>query len=141
MAGMTDLTEMLRNLDPVVRDGGFVYVVRPDDGFDSAEDMEWEWVEMEAETVIVEDEGRTLIVAEGLAADYELEFDGVFGWITLQVHSSLHAVGLTAAVSTALAGAGISCNMLAGFHHDHLLVPLDRLDDALAVIGSLAATR
>ena len=134
---MTDLTEMLRSLDPVVRDGGFVYVLRPDD---TVEDMEWEWVEMEAEAVIVEDEGRTLIVAEELAADYELDFDGVFGWITLQVHSSLHAVGLTAAVSTALAQAGISCNMLAGYHHDHLLVPQDRLDDALAVIGSLAQT-
>ena len=48
------------------------------------------------------------------------------------------AVGLTAAVSTALARAGIACNMLAGFHHDHLLVPLNRLDDALDVLDTLA---
>ena len=73
-----------------------------------------------------------LLDAEGLA------YDAVFGWITLEVHSSLEAVGLTAAVSTTLAQAGISCNMLAGYFHDHLLVPVDRLDDALSLLRRLA---
>ena len=54
------------------------------------------------------------------------------------MHSSLEAVGLTAAVSTTLAQAGISCNMLAGYFHDHLLVPVDRLDDALSLLRRLA---
>ena len=67
-----------------------------------------------------------------------LDYDYVAGWITLTVQSSLAAVGLTAAVSTALAEAGISCNVVAGYHHDHLLVPADRLDDALAALRRLA---
>ena len=46
-------------------------------------------------------------------------------------------MGLTAAVSTALAGAAISCNVLAGFHHDHLFVPADRADEALDVLLAL----
>ena len=54
------------------------------------------------------------------------------------MHSALDAVGLTAAVSTALADAGISCNVLAGFHHDHLVVPADRATDALALLSALA---
>ena len=58
-------------------------------------------------------------------------------WLTVAVHSSLEAVGLTAALSTALADRGIPCNVLAGFHHDHLLVPLDRADDALEALDRL----
>jgi uncharacterized protein len=54
------------------------------------------------------------------------------------VHSALDAVGLTAAVSRALAAAGLSCNVLAGLHHDHLLVPAGRADEALAVLRELS---
>nr|WP_269151213.1 ACT domain-containing protein [Spelaeicoccus albus] len=68
-----------------------------------------------------------------------MPYSFVAGWITLQVHSALDAVGLTAAVSTALATAEISCNVIAGNYHDHLLVPIDRLDDALGVLRELTA--
>ncbi len=64
----------------------------------------------------------------------------MFAWITLTVHSSLEAVGLTAAVANTLASAGIACNVLAGFHHDHLLVPIDRVDDAMAALSRLSAS-
>jgi hypothetical protein len=50
------------------------------------------------------------------------------------VQSSLDAVGLTAAVSAKLAAIGIPCNVLAGYHHDHVLVPVDRVDDAITVL-------
>ena len=59
-------------------------------------------------------------------------------WLTLDVHSSLLAVGLTAAVSTALAGAGIPANVIAGFHHDHILVPEDRADEAVSCLQRLS---
>ena len=60
-------------------------------------------------------------------------------WITLSVHSALDGVGLTAAVSGALAGAGIACNMVAAHHHDHLFVPEADADRAMVVLLALQA--
>ena len=62
-----------------------------------------------------------------------------FAWITLDVHSALDAVGLTAAVAGALAERGIACNVVAGFHHDHLFVPVDRAGDAIDALDALSA--
>jgi hypothetical protein len=67
-----------------------------------------------------------------------LPYDFVACWITLTVHSDLEAVGLTAAFATALGERGISCNVIAGLHHDHLLVPVERKDDALKALRRLA---
>jgi hypothetical protein len=55
------------------------------------------------------------------------------------MHSSLEAVGLTAAVATALAARGIAANVIAGARHDHVFVPAARADDALAALRDLAA--
>jgi hypothetical protein len=78
--------------------------------------------------LIAEDEGRTLIAAEP---------GGAWARISLTVHSDLAAIGLTAALSGALAGAGISANVVAGFHHDHIFVPWPRRHDALAALATL----
>jgi hypothetical protein len=84
----------------------------------------------DAFAIIREAEGTTAIVpGEG----------GGFARITLQVHSALDGVGLTAAVSTALADAGIACNVVAGFHHDHLFVPWTRGQEALGVLVELTS--
>lgn len=83
----------------------------------------------DAFAVIREDEGLTAIVAAK---------DGGFARITLMVHSALDGVGLTAAVATALAEVGIACNVVAGFHHDHLFVPWERRDEALEVLQRLS---
>jgi hypothetical protein len=80
--------------------------------------------------LIHEDEGTTAVVPSE---------SGDFARITLTVHSALDGVGLTAAVSTALAGQGIACNVVAGFHHDHLFVPWARAADALAILSGLSA--
>ena len=66
-------------------------------------------------------------------------YDYVAAWMTLRVHSSLAAIGLTAAVSRALADQGISCNVLSGYFHDHLLVPVERASDAMAALHRLSA--
>lgn len=88
----------------------------------------------EAFALIREDEGVSAIVpAEGG------EGAPLFARITLMVHSALEGVGLTAAVSGALAGAGIACNVVAGLHHDHLFVPWERREEALAILQRLAS--
>ena len=81
-----------------------------------------------------EEEGLTAILTPQEARALGLPDRPAFRRITLQVHSSLEAVGLTAAVSAALTVAGISANVVAAFHHDHVFVPADRADDALACL-------
>ncbi len=96
----------------------------------------WRFVLIEGEApqnafaLIREDEGVTAIVAGA-------GHGPAFARITLMVHSALEGVGLTAAVSGALAAAGIACNIVAGFHHDHLFVPWDQRDEALALLRRL----
>lgn len=68
-----------------------------------------------------------------------VEFEAA--WLTLDVHSSLEAVGLTAVVARALADEGIPCNVLAGYYHDHLLVPALRAEDAIRCIYGLRERR
>lgn len=127
MSGETELTTLLATMAPVVRPGAFVFVVgvRPD--------------EAEVLASVVEPEGLSMVLRQEDANRLGFAYDYVAGWITLTVQSSLAAVGLTAAVSTALSEAGISCNVVAGYHHDHLLVPVDRLDEALAALHRLVA--
>lgn len=83
--------------------------------------------------LIAEKEGVTQIMPVTTA-----EKGFLFARITLQVHSALDGVGLTAAVSTALADAGIACNIIAGFHHDHLFVPWDRREEAAEILLDLS---
>jgi hypothetical protein len=124
-----DLGRLLGSLDPVPRAGEWVFVSLPP-GHVAASVMP-------ASATIVEDEGTTFVVERHVADEHQLTYGFVGAWITLEVHSALDAVGLTAAVAGALADAGISCNVLAGFHHDHLLVPADRVEEALAVLRGL----
>jgi uncharacterized protein len=84
-----------------------------------------------------EDEGLTLIVDRPTADAYALPYDLVFAWITIQLYSALDGVGLTAAISTALADADISCNMVAALNHDHVFVPVEDADRAAALIRGL----
>lgn len=84
--------------------------------------------------VVSETEGITQIKEATTASKGPL-----FARITLQVHSDLEGVGLTAAVSTALAKAGIACNVVAAFHHDHLFVPWEQREEAMAVLRALSA--
>jgi dihydrofolate reductase len=91
--------------------------------------------------MVTEAEGITLVLPREQAE--QLGIAGVFpcAWITLRVPSALEAIGLTAAVSTALTADGISANIIAGYHHDHLFVPIDRAHDAMAALAALAHTR
>ena len=91
--------------------------------------------------LLAEDEGTTVVVActEAERRGWPVGFVAV--WLTVEVHSALEAVGLTAAMSAALAERGIPCNVLAGHFHDHLLVPAERAQDAVDALESLREAR
>lgn len=129
MAGGTDLAAMLRGLTVSVRPGRYTFVTVDDapplgDG---------------VEAVIREEEGITAVVTVDGARRRGWPIGFVATWLTLDVRSALEAVGLTAAVAAALARDGIPANVLAGHHHDHILVPADRTDDAVASLRRLAS--
>lgn len=126
MSDQSHRPQLPDGLNPQVRSGAFVFVTLPSRS------------SVPVEATVVEDQGITHVVARDVADGEGWDYDFVGGWITLGIKSTLHQIGLTAAVSSALARREISCNVLAGRHHDHLLVPLERLDDALLVLSGLA---
>lgn len=81
-----------------------------------------DYVELNPISTFREKEGLTLVLTEDAATQAQLNFEGVFSLITLSVHSSLEAVGLTAAFATKLGSYGISANVIAGYYHDHIFV-------------------
>jgi uncharacterized protein len=123
----TDLAVLLGTMSPQLHGGSYVFVrAEGDEGLE------------DAIVTVAELEGRTLVLPRERAEALGLSFDFVASWITLGVHSALQAVGLTAAIATALAQEGISANVVAGYYHDHVFVPEDRRDDAMRVLRSLA---
>lgn len=83
---------------------------------------------------ICEDEGITIILSQDEADRLGYPYTSVFNRITCTVHSSLDAVGLTAILSSRLADAGISANVVAGYHHDHIFVPHARAQEAVEIL-------
>ena len=126
---VSDLDELLRTMRPVLRPGAWVFCVAPP-GRDIAG----------AIATFREDEGLMVIVAEDEAPRLGLTPLYRAAWITLTVHSDLNAVGFLAAISGALADAGISCNVVSAVHHDHVFVPIERGQEALEVLGAPGQT-
>jgi uncharacterized protein len=85
-----------------------------------------------------EEEGLTLVVTKDAAMASNLPFESVFKGITLTIHSSLDAVGLTAAVSSKLAEKGISANVIAAYYHDHIFVQSEKAELAIAALGEFS---
>lgn len=127
MSGETDLAKMLRELSVVVRSDQYCLVSLPDPP---------DRLRQEAAATIEEPEGTTLVLTTDVADHEGLPYDFEAAWLTLEVHSSLHAVGLTAAVAERLGRVDLPCNVLAGYFHDHLLVPATRVDEAVTVLES-----
>jgi hypothetical protein len=125
MPGETSLNVLIRSMSPELNDGDYVFCSVADIGALKG-------------ASIIEREGLTVILERSDAQAVGLDCAYVMAWITLTVHSSLEAVGLTAAFATALGGVGISCNVIAGFYHDHLFVGKDDAQRAVAVLRDLA---
>lgn len=127
-AAISDLNQLLRSMTPHLHEGVYVYCLVPQ-GTDVAG--------YSPVVTVQEDEGISLVLREDIALSAGLEILFRAAWITLTVHSDLQAVGLTAAFSNALAGAGISCNVVAGVFHDHIFVPMEQGQAALAALRAL----
>jgi uncharacterized protein len=128
MPAITDLTTLLRTMHPRRHPGTYVFATLPPGAA----------CDPSAVVALVrEPEGTSVVMAEADAVAAGLTLTFPCAWITLSVHSDLAAVGLTAAVARALADEGIACNVVAGAHHDHLFVPTDRADDAMAALAAL----
>lgn len=124
-----DLQKLLANLRPEIHPGVFVYS-------SVSEEVNLDGVPLVG--TFRENEGLTVILAESEAIKKKLPILFQAAWITLSVNSDLNAVGLTAAVSTVLANAGISCNLVAGAFHDHLFVPYELGEKAIELLNDLA---
>ena len=122
MTGETNLDMLLKTMNPRHHAGEYVFCSLPD------------LTKVDIKDIILlfkEQEGYTIIITKQLADQLNLDYSFIAAWITLTVHSSLAAVGLTAAFSKALTEGNISCNVVAGFYHDHLFV--DSKDAAKAM--------
>ncbi len=124
--GETDLAVLLRSMRPELLPGDWFFAtVEPRAAVDAA-------------ATVREPEGLSVVVDRAEAERLGAATTHAYRWITLRVHSSLEAVGLTAAVSAAFTTHGISCNVIAGAFHDHLLVPAARADDAMRALRELS---
>ncbi len=90
---------------------------------------------------VAEDEGTTFVLDTADAERLGIHPEFVAAWLTIDADSALDAVGLTAAVSTALAAELIPCNVIAGYHHDHILVPEAQAQQAIAILEALSSSR
>jgi uncharacterized protein len=127
--GLTDLKELLKTLKPKLNIGDYVFCVVSD-----LTSINWSDIIL----LFREGEGNTIIIKRELADQLKLPYSFVSAWITLTVHSSLAAVGLTAAFSKALSEAGISCNVVAAHYHDHIFVDKNDAEGAMKILTQLS---
>jgi len=118
--GERDLAKLLADLQPELSPDRYAFVPTDNPRFDDG-----------VFALVREDEGVAAI---------RVDPAGEWARISLGVHSNLEAVGMTAALSRALTEAGISANVVAGLHHDHIFVPWDRREQALKVLQGLGGS-
>lgn len=129
MTGETNLSQLLQGMQPELQQGQYVFVTVTN--FDSID---------RNDTIceFKEKEGVTLVLEKSKADALQLSYDYIAAWITLTIHSSLEAVGLTATFATALAQHNISCNVIAGYYHDHIFVDHNDAEKAIQVLQTLS---
>ena len=133
MAGETDLQKLLSAMSPELLPDTFVFC--------TIQGIYGDYSELSPLATFSESEGLTLVVTEEKAREAGLYYETVFKAITLTVHSSLDAVGLTAAVSSQLAERGISANVIAAYYHDHIFVQAEKAELAIKALKELSHTR
>jgi len=124
-----DLATLLKGLSPILNEGEYAFCCLP-----SINDLDVSMII----GLFREEEGWTIVLKKAYADELGYAYSYIASWITLTVKSSLEAVGLTAALSTALAKRSISCNVFAAYHHDHIFVAKKDAERALDALKQLA---
>lgn len=131
MAGIIELDELLKSMTPEIQVGEYVFC--------SVDGNCTDYAHLDPLAFFMESEGLTLILPVKSADKAQLAYESKFKQITLTVHSSLDAVGLTAAVATKLSSYGISANVVAAYYHDHIFVQSEKADEALLALKEFGA--
>ncbi len=131
MTGEKGLDKLLASMSPELMDGEYVFCT-----FQNAQYGDYS--DLEPIAAISELEGLTLIIPKSKADEKSFSYESVFKGITLSIHSSLDAVGLTAAFSSKLTERGISANVIAGYYHDHIFVQRELAKRAIEALNELA---
>jgi len=129
MSGEKDLQVLLKSMKPEHVSGDYVFCK-----VENVKDINLDKIEM----FFKEKEAVTVILKKEIADVLQLEYSTIMSWITLTVHSSLEAVGLTAAFSKALSEDQISCNVVAAFYHDHIFVNKKDTQKAMEILNSFS---
>jgi uncharacterized protein len=130
--GETNINILIKNMRPVLNSGEYVFHSNPSN------------TPIDVDKTLFyfkEKEGLTIVMKKEDADEKGYTYSATFAWITLQVHSALEAVGLTAAFSQALANNNISCNVVAGFYHDHIFVQYPLAQKAVEVLNTLSQSQ
>jgi len=130
LAGEKNLDNLLRLMSPALIEGDYVFCTVKNSKYG-------DYADAEPIASFAEAEGLTLVLLKDDAETFGLSYEGVFRCITLGVHSSLHATGLTAAVSGELAEHGISANIIAAYFHDHVFVQSELANTAIGILSEL----
>jgi hypothetical protein len=129
MSGEMNLRNLIKEMKPVLNAGEYVFISLSNIDAISRSETIFEFKEKE---------GTTIVLEKSKADELHLSYQFIASWITLKIHSSLEAVGLTAAFSSELAKHNISSNVVAGFYHDHIFVDKKDGEEAIKVLTAFS---
>ena len=129
MIGEKNLVKLIKEMTPILNDGEYIFATLKNANTINREDTICEFKEKE---------GTTIVIERKKADELKLDYHFIASWITLEIHSSLEAIGLTALFSKQLADNNISCNVVAGFYHDHIFVDKKDAQKAIKTLKTLS---